>query len=847
MNKLNPIIKNIFGIIFLLLAVVITLVILFNSLTKKSAYQESGNIKIKGIKDSVAIYRDGYGVPHIVAQNESDLYFSLGYSHAHDRLWQMDLYRRIAEGKISEILGKDALEYDKMFRTIGIDKISIEFYKSLSGKSKSILESYCKGVNSFILSHNKNLPLEFDILNYKPEVWKPEHSLMLVRLVGWELNLSWYTDFMFGEIIKKYGLEKAKDFFPNYPEDAPFIVKSEKKLSDKNIKSDTTKKISELKISDNYVRLAELGKTFFNTNIGYRNYFGIAGTHIGSNAWVVSGKKSENGKPILANDPHLALQVPDKWFEVNLLDKSTNINVSGFSIPGVPCLAIGRNNYISWGITNLMNDDADFYILKRDSLNNDKYIYKNISYSLDSITESIKIKDVKDEYFFTVYKTKLGPVVSNLEKTGLITNQKFYSQPNEILTFKWTGFDFSDEIHCFYELNNAKNWNEFKNAIKDFNLPASNFIYADISGNIGYHAAGKVPIRKNLTNEFSALYPSNGEIEWSGYINFDELPQAFNPKEEYIVTANNKPVKDYKFYISNLYEPRYRAERIENILKQRNNFNANEFKLIQNDVYNLQGKEFCNYLFDAYKDSLSINQEEKYYLELLKKWDYEMKPYSTAATLFSEFEIQLYKNIYKDKFGDELFENYLFLKNIPVRNTEKLLKETGSWMFDIYGTGNKTENKNDILRKSFRDAIDNLKDRFHTSDYNNWIWGEVHKVTIKHPLGIVQALGPLLNIGPYEIGGSGTTIANAEYNLYYALTKNNFDVILGASMRFIADMSDTKSYYSVLPTGESGQPQNENYKDQTRLWINGEYKKVITDISELKKENVKILVLIPEK
>ena len=847
MIKVNPIIKNTSGIVILIVTITITLVILFNNLTNKSAYQNSGHLKIAGISDSVEIYTDDFDVPHIIAENENDLYFAMGYIHARERLWQMDLYRRIAEGRLAEIFGKDVLEYDKLFRTIGINKKSVDFCKSISEKSKSILNSYCDGVNEFISTHNKNLPLEFDVLNYKPDYWKPEHSIMLIRLMGWELNLSWYTEFMFGEIVKKYGLEKARDFFPNYPEDAPYIIKSEKKTSDKIKGTDTTKKIFGMIEEKNFINLTDLGNEFYKTNIEFRNFFGITGTHIGSNAMVVSGKKSESGKPILANDPHLALQVPDKWFEVDLLDENTEMNVAGFSIPGVPCIAIGRNNFLSWGITNLMNDDADFYLLKKDSSNRFKYIYKNISYNLDSTIESIKIKSVKDEYFFSVYNTVLGPVISSIEKSGFMSNQKFYSSSNEILTFKWTGYEFSDEIFCFYKLNNAKNWNEFKDAIKDFNLPASNFVYADISGNIGYHAAGKIPVRKNLTNEHTVLFPSNGEYEWTGFLNFDELPQSYNPKEEYIVTANNKPEKDYKHYISNLYEPPYRAERIENLLKQRNNFNANEFKLIQNDVNCLQAKEFCSYLFEAYKDSIYQSQEEKNCIVLLKKWDYEMKPYSPAATIFSEFEILLYKNIYKDKLGNVLFENYLFVNNIPVRNTSKLLKENNSWMFDIPAAGGKPGNRNDILKKSFRDAIEILKNKFQSADYNSWLWGDIHKVIIKHPLGIVQALSPILNIGPYDIGGNGTTISVAEYSFYNSLNNNAFDVYLGPSMRFIADMSDSKSYYSILPTGESGQPQQPNYNDQTRLWLNGEYKKIVMDFKELKKENIKILILIPEK
>lgn len=839
--KFNPYLKNTTGVLVILITIAVTLVILFNRLSNKSFYSENGNVKVKGIYKNVNIYRDDFGVSHIEANNENDLYFALGYTHSQERLWQMDLYRRVAEGKMSEIFGKDVIEYDKLFRTIGINKIAYRFYQNLSPKSKEILNSYTEGVNYFINANIKNLPLEFDILNYKPEKWKPENSIMLIRLMGWELNLSWYTDFMFGEIVKKWGFEKAKDFFPDYPEDAPFIVSTEKKPTDTK-SSDTTKKISETVIENNYKILAELGNDFHKVNLDFRNFFGLVGTHVGSNSWVISGKKSENRKPILANDPHLVLQSPAKWYEVELINKSNGNICGGFSIPGVPGIAIGYNNSISWGITNLMNDDFDFYILRLDSLNNGKYIYKNVSYPVDSVTESIKVKDVKDEIYFTVFHTILGPVVSNLEQTGLINNQNFKINRKELLTFRWTGYDFSDEIECFYNLNTARNWNDFQNALRNFNLPASNFVYADTMGNIGYHAVGKIPVRKNLLSDNLAMYPSNGDIEWISYISFDELPQSFNPKEEYIVTANNKPSKEFKQYISNLYEPPYRAERIEQILKQRNNFNANEFKLIQNDVFSLQAKEFCYYIFEAYKDSVKINDEEKDFLNLLKNWDYEMKLYSPAATVFAEFEVVLYKNIYKDKLGNNLFKNYIFIKNIPVRNTSRLLKETNSWMYDKIG--GKPESRNDIIRISFKEAVGNLKEKFQNRDYMKWYWGEVHKVLIKHPLGTVATLTPVLNIGPYEIGGNGTTVANSEYSFSAPLENKDFESFLGPSMKFIIDMSNISSYQSILPTGQSGQPQHAHYQDQIRFWLNGEYKTVrAKEYSNVKNK----LTLVPVK
>ncbi len=840
------------AVLILIFAVVITLVLLFNNLTKKSFYSETGTVLTPGVTDSVRICKDDFGLPHIIAKNENDMYYSLGYIHAQDRLFQMDLYRRIGEGRMSEIFGKETVEYDKLFRTIGINKIAENLYNNISPKSKSILQSYSNGVNYFIKTHSKKLPLEFDVLDYKPEDWTPVHSLIIVRLLGWELNLSWYTDYTFGEIVKKMGLDRARDFFPNYPEDAPTIIKSEtkKEQPEKDKKNPEIKPVSEInifpKIEENYKLLAELGTGFFSSVMDFRKFTGTEGSHIGSNSWVINGTKSENKKPILANDPHLALTVPSKWYEVQMYDLKTNKGVSGFSIPGAPGIAIGKNGKIAWGITNLMNDDSEFYIFKRDSANRNNYIYKDVSYPLDSTIEGIRIKGSKDEITFTAYRTKIGPVISDLEKSSLYAGQNFKQKDDRILTFRWTGFEMSDEIKAMYDINFADGWEEFKSALKNFGLPASNFTYADTMGNIGYHAAGLVPVRKNVNSEYDVFYPSNGEIEWSGFINFDELPQIYNPKDSFIVTANNKPQKDYKHYISNLYEAPYRAQRIEEILRTRNNFNANEFKLIQSDVRSLQAKEYIGYIISAFsKDSLSITQEDKNIIQILKRWDFNLSNFSVPGSIINEFEIQLYKNLYSDRLGEELFKNYLTIPNIAIRNTSKLLKDEKNWLFDFEESPRKIETRDDMVKKTFYDAIASLKKRFGTDDYNKWYWGELHKVIMKHPFGIVSAFSDIVNIGPYEIGGNGTTVANSEYSFIKALNSKDFESNLGQSLKFVTDLSDSKNYYSIIPTGQSGQPLHSNYRDQSRMWLNGEYKTVSTDIKEIRTGNYKTLYLIP--
>jgi penicillin amidase len=317
---MNKIVKVILGILIILLPALVVLGLLFRGLSHKSFYPDTGTVNVSGISSDVKIYFDDYGVPHILASNESDMYFSLGYMHARDRLWQMDLMRRVAEGRLSEILGSAVLDYDKLFRTVGINNTAYKLYENASPKSREILMAYSNGVNKFIETHINELPAEFDILNYKPDQWKPEHSLMIGRLMGWELNIAWYTDYVMGEIINKVGIEKTSVIFP----DTSITLFKKIKIEADSL-SDTTKKISELE--NNFKSIAALGNSFFSINESYRKFFGINNSHSGSNSWVISGDKSESGKPILANDPHLAFMAPSKWYEAHI--KGGNVDVTG--------------------------------------------------------------------------------------------------------------------------------------------------------------------------------------------------------------------------------------------------------------------------------------------------------------------------------------------------------------------------------------------------------------------------------------------------------------------------------------------------------------------------------------
>ncbi|MGH2576065.1 MAG: penicillin acylase family protein, partial [Ignavibacteria bacterium] len=546
-----------------------------------------------------------------------------------------------------------------------------------------------------------------------------------------------------------------------------------------------------------------LGKDFFNSYSAYKNFFNINCSHTGSNSWVVSGEKSGSGKPILANDVHLGFQAPSKWYEVHL--KSKDVDVSGMSIPGAPAVVIGHNKFIAWGVTNLMNDDTDFFILESDSSDYLKYKYQNQSYFLDSLVEKISVKD-SAEINFTIKYTKTGPVISELKSNF----QEQNANKNKLLTFKWTGFEISDEFYALYKINIARNWDEFKSGLKDFGVPAQNFIYADVNGNIGYHAAGKIPVRKtNIYSDF--IFPSAGEPDWISFIDFDKLPNVFNPKEGLIVTANTNPFdwlksdEKNRYYISYIWETSSRFDKIRGTLMKKANLNLSEFKLLQMNYESLYAKEISKFVIAAFKDYKINDSRVISILDEFKNWNGEMNADESIGAVYSSFFIELLKNIYLDELGEKIFQDFLNVGNLPLRAAHILLNRADSGWFDDVNTSN-IETRDEIIRKSFLGAVEFLKTKYNNSAVNSWRWGEIHKVKFKHPMGIVPALERTFNIGPYEVGGDQTTVNNSEYGFYEAYKYGEFDNTLGPSMRMIVDLSDIRHSYSVNTTGQSGQP-----------------------------------------
>ncbi len=807
-------IKISIGIIASLLIILIVLFFFFRYLVVKSFPEYDRTISVKGLQNTVKIYRDEFGVPHIFAENEHDLMFAAGYVHAQDRLWQMDITRRTGEGRLSEVLGYTTVDFDKLFRTLNISDVVGRIYEHIQPKVISALQAYADGINAYINGHKGKYPIEFDMIGYEPELWTVKHSLLLSRLMAWDLNIAWWVDLTMGKLVEKVDIKKLSEIFPNYPASAPTIIELHHHLQGKK---PTDKKFSASVTN------------FMNVVQSFRNYFGNDGSAIGSNSWVIDSTLSVSGKPILANDPHLSLPAPSKWYEMHL--SAPDWDVAGVSLPGSPFIIIGSNNRIAWGLTNGMIDETDFYIEKIDSIKSTNYICENKSIPIAVSEESIYIgKD--DSVVINVRRTHHGPIISDIHS---VTNNSATDANQGTVSMRWVGFEVSSEPSALYLINKSQNAEDFERGIKEFAVPGQNVVYADVDGNIGYWTAAKIPVR-GKQNPTLPLPGWSTEFEWKGFISFEKLPKLWNPKEGFIATANNKITENQPFFISNLYMPPSRIERIKELLTNNKKFSVEDFKNFQSDYTSPHAKSITEVLIESCKNFNDTITAFQY----LQNWDYKHRPTDIASAIFNMFFVKLLHNIFMDEMGSELLEDYIFFSALPIIAVDGLIKSANSSWFDDINT-EEIETRDDIFRKSFTEAIDELEKKLGP-EMKNWQWGKLHTVTFAHPFGSRPPLDKVFNIGPFPVGGSMSTINNGEYKF-----NKPFRNHVGPSTRLIMDLSRLSEYFSVLPTGQSGQPLHKHYDDQTQLWLNGVYKTVKREKEWIENSAWNKLVLVPQK
>ncbi len=805
------------GIGATLLAVCLIGSFIFYKMLTATLPQYSGRIDSSKIKDTIKIYRDSMAVPYIVAHDDKDVAFAMGFVHAQERMFTMDVTRRAGEGRLSEIFGSKTLPYDEMFKTIGIERDAKKMLKQLSPESLSMLKSYSNGVNFYLSKYKNNLPVEFDVLGYTPDKWTPLSSLVIIRMMGWELNIGWWADVALSDLVGKFGYDKVKDILPNYPENAPYVVPY--KLS------------TDWKAAD----------AFFRTDMSFRKFIGWNGTHIGSNSWIVNGSKSASGLPIIANDTHLALSAPGKWFAMVI--KSKDWNAAGITLPGAPAIVLGKNKYISWAVTNIMEDDADFYSEKLDSTGT-KYLFNGAWHPLNIIKDTINVKD-SSSVVIEIKSTDHGPIVSGIHPYSTAFGNKNLAGGN--ISMNWLGSYPSDELLTFLKINKAENWGQFKAAFSTYSVPGQNFVYGDRNGNIGYIFGARLPVRSSNSPEF--IYDgTTSKNDWKGFLPQNELPVIYNPPDNYLASANNKTEKDFKYYITNLWEPPSRIERITQLLHSKEKFSVHDFMKFQNDIVSPYAEKMTKYILNAFDNVKIINQNLRQTLELFKDWNFKLSKYQQVPSIYEVFYKYLLRNIFLNKMGKELFNEYVFVQNIPYRTIMQLMNEPNSSWFDDPLTP-QVEDRDQVIRKSLSEALTELEDKYG-KDITNWQWGKMHYVIFKHLFsGKSSIVDKIVGIGPFAIGGDGTTIFNTEYP--FTINENNipflhhgeFQNTLGPAVRYIYNFADPNVFYLILPTGQSGNFFSRHYKDMTRMWLSGKYLEIRTDLKSIENSKNKLLVI----
>jgi penicillin amidase len=753
---------------------------------RKSFPVTAGTLRVAGIQQPVVVRRDPYGVPRIEAENEHDLMMAVGVVHAQDRLWQMDLQRRAGEGRLSELFGIATLPYDRMFRVVGIRRSAEAIAGTMDPASLQRLQWYADGVNAFIEGNRGRLPVEFDLLRYRPEPWTPVQSIMIGRLMAWELNLAWWTDVTYGLIADRVGPMAALEIMPDFPPDvAPAVPSAE------------------------WRSYATLAGSYMHTAMAYGETFSSSSINGGSNAWVVAPRRSTTGAVLLANDTHLRLESPSRWYELQMV--APGVNVRGMSIAGVPAVIAGRNARIAWGLTNVMADDADFYAEMLDSVSGTSYFYDGQWKPVRTLSEEITVRG-DSVHPITIRLTHHGPLISDLDVP------EHHANPAYAVSMRWTGNEIDDQFGAMTRIDRARNWKEFIAGVREFAVPGQNFVYGDSDGTIGYWCGAKIPIRGGR----GSLLPLPGwdpGAEWRGYVPFARLPHRLDPPEGFIASANNKLVDDaYPYHISDLWEPASRIQRLYAVLGRKEDvFSVQDFEWLQNDTYSYYAREVVPYLMSACGDSAAGFPGGEHVYEYFHNWNFQFGRDDLATTIFHVFLERLIRNIFADEMGDDLLHDWMTLSNIPLRVTLRLLREENSAWFDDITTTRK-ETRDEILRKSLREALHELEQRCGT-DTRNWRWGDLHSVELRHPFGNRKPLDRIFNLGPYPVSGGPTALVSCEYSL-----NEPFQVDVGPSFRQIFDMAGDGGIRSVITSGQSGQAFHRHYDDQTRLWLNGGYR-----------------------
>lgn len=793
-----------------------------------------GELHLPGLQAPVEVFRDEFGVPHIFAETKYDLFFTQGYVHAQDRFWQMDFWRHLGSGRLSEMFGESQLETDQFLRTLGWARVVQEELEQMDSESLLIFQAYADGVNAYLASRTGSaLSLEYAILKlltpgYRPEPWEPVHTLTWAKVMAWDLGGNLDKEIERAILLDALSPAQLADLTPSYPSNHPLIVSDFAPISGSRDSSLETRQIGRLSPT-----LDLLNHRLKNLN----ELAGTPGDGIGSNSWVVSGELTATGMPILANDPHLGAQIPSIWYEIGLhcAPKSADCpyQVTGFSFAGAPAVIIGHNDRIAWGFTNINPDVMDLYIEKVNPDNPNQYEFEGEWEEMRLVNETIQTGK-GEPVELTVRYTHHGPIISDTYLPEDFSEKAGIDIPaSSALSLRWTALEPGSTFRAIFLFNRAQNWEEFRQAASYFDVPSQSLVYADVEGNIGYQMPGKIPIRARGDGGLPA--PGwTGEYEWQGYIPFEQLPFSFNPPEGYVITANNAVVgPEYPFLLSLEWDYGYRALRLAELIHESPGpIDISYTQLMQGDNKNLNAERLVPVLLGILREDGRFEE----YRQILEGWDYQQHMDSSAAAIFEVF----WKNLLAETFHDDLPDEFW-----PEGGSRwftvlgELVDQPDSPWWDNRNTP-EIENRDRIFMQAFEKGIEELEGRLG-KNASRWGWGDLHTLTLtSQTMGRIPVVKTVFNRGPFRTSG-GSSIVNATG---WGAT-GGYQVVSLPSMRMIVDLGNLQNSLSIHPAGQTGHAYHPNYIDMVDLWRNIDYRVMLWQRGEIEAASAATLRLEP--
>jgi penicillin amidase len=827
-------------VLIVLLAVVLILGGVWLGFSRRAFPKTRGTVQVEGLSAPVEIYRDGYGVPHIYAGTVEDLFFAQGYVHAQDRFWQMEFWRRIGSGRLSEYFGEATLDADLFMRTMGFARIAEEEYAQSDAETRRAIDAYAEGVNAYILGRKPaQLGFEFALLGMQGvevevEPWTPVNTLTWAHVMSYDLGGNMDAELYRLDVMREVGAEMLADLMPAYRDDFPYIVSGDELGQMGGTRSDAARALAYL--------------SNVNTELvgGFDPSRGLAlgkGAGVGSNNWTISGDLTDTGTPLLANDPHLGIQMPSIWYEVGLhcAPKTDDcpLDVRGYSFAGAPGVIIGHNDRIAWGLTNVNPDVQDLYVERLNPENINQYEVNGEWVDMETVYEEITVQGRDKPVVLPVRETRHGPIITDLGGFADYAHVGSTGESPEItaLALRWTALEPNQTFRAVLLLNKAQNYDDFREALRYFDSPSQNIIYADVEGNIGYQMPGIVPIRAN--GDGSLPVPGwTDDYEWVDFIPYDELPRAFNPEKGYIATAN-QPVVDETYPYLILYEPDfdqgYRARRIVEMLEaDPDGISIEDIQAIQGDNLDGFAPELIPYLEDISLDDPRLEAAR----DRLLAWDGQMPMDSPEAALYGYFWVALIESTFQDELPEYLSPDDGSSTRTIFHN---LLQDPGNPWWDDITTG-ETETRDDILARALEEGYaagvaalgDNLDD---------WRWGEVHTALFANQtfgqsgIGLIEGI---FNRGPVAVGGGSGAVNATGWE-----PADPFGVTMLPSMRQVIDLGDLSNSLMMHTTGQSGHPAHCHYDDFIDPWRLIDYHPTLWLRADVETASREHLTLVP--